>query len=302
MMETFNKIMTMFMSLLMSFLVSIGLAAPQNGSVSNYAYGKDPAQVMDIYLPAGAETKASNQAVLILHDGLFQSGSKADLKMTCDSISSRGYIAIALDYRLLSPKDKMVTVYSVLDDLTLAIRAVKDYSDANKLNIDKIALAGDSAGGYYAMMYAYTRLIFSPLKIAFVAARVAPSDMTYEKWKDFYTDAQYIDLLNLMGGTSYTVNDLSANTLALNRSALYLSPSYYINRTSPPTLYAYAHKDTVIPFSNRDSMESALTASDVPHDYIDYTSATHDLSNMWNSLLKTADFSDLLLKYCTQYF
>lgn len=302
MMESFNRIMSMLMSLLMSFLVTLGLAAAPVGSSSNYAYGKDPAQTMDIYAPANAATRQSNAAVLLLHDGLFESGSKSSLKSICDSITSHGYFAVALDYRLLSPKDKTVTVYSILDDLTLAIRALKTYSDENKFNINKIALAGDSAGGYYAMMYSYSRIIQSPISIEFTAARVAPSDMTYDRWKGFYTDEQYINLVNLMAGSSYSVSDIAAKPNEINRTALYLSPVYYLNRSSVPTLYAYAYKDTVIPLSNKDSLETALTNCGVKHDSIEYTSATHDLGNIFNTLLKTADFSDLLAKYCAQYF
>ncbi len=302
MMETFSRIMSMFMSLFMSFLVSIGIAAPRTGSTANYAYGQDAAQVMDIYLPTSAQSKANNAAVLLLHDGLFESGSKSDLKNTCESIASRGYVACALNYRLLSPNNKAVTIYSILDDITLAIRALREFSDENKLNINKIALAGDSAGGYYALMYSYARIVQSPLQIMFTAARVAPSDMTYDKWKGFYTDEQYISLLNLMGGTSFTVSDITAKANDVNRTALYLSPVYYLNRSSVPTLYAYAHKDTVIPMSNKDSLETALTNCGVRHDYIDYTSATHDLGNIFNTLLKTADFSDQLVKYCNEYF
>ena len=302
MMETFNRIMSMIMALFMSFLASVGLAAPRTGSTVNFAYGSDPAQVMDIYMPSGAKDKASNAALLLLHDGLFESGSKSSLKDTCESIASHGYIACALDYRLLSQKNKTVTIYSILDDLTLAIRALKDFSAENKLNINKIALAGDSAGGYYALMYSYSRIIQSPLQLCFTAARVAPSDMTYDRWKGFYTDEQYINLVNLMAGTSYTAGDITAKANDVNRTALYLSPVYYLNRSSLPTLYAYAYKDTVIPLSNKDSLESALTNCGVKHDSIEYTSATHDLGNIFNTLLKTADFSDQLVKYCNAYF
>ncbi len=302
MMETFNRIMSMILALFMSFLSSVGIALPRTGSVNDYAYGSDAAQMMDIYLPSGAQNKASNGAVLVLHDGLFDSGSKSDLKNTCDSIASSGYVAVALNYRLLSAKNKTVTVYSVLDDLTLAIKKLKEYSDENKLNITKIALAGDSAGGYYSMMYSYSRIIQSPIPIKFTAARVAPSDMTYDKWKDFYTDEQYINLLNLMGGTSYTVTDITADAASVNRTALYLSPVYYLNRSSVPTLFGYAYKDTVIPLSNRDSLKTTLDNCGVRNDSIEYTSATHDLSNVFNSLLKNADFSDQLVKYCNEFF
>ena len=302
MMETFKKIMAMFLSLLMTFLASIGLVTPTNGTESNYAYGSDSAQVMDIYIPNGAEQKQSNGAVLLLHDGLFETGSKDDLKSTCESIISHGYIAVALNYRLLSPANKAVTALNVVEDLTLAIQKIKDYSAEKKLNINKIALAGDSAGGYYALMYSYMNVNYSPLPIAFVASRVAPCDMEYERWKDFYTDEQYINLINLMAGKSFKVSDIAAKSVDLVRTAIYLSPVNYLTRASVPTLFAYAHKDTVIPLTNKDSLENALTNCGVKHDYIAYTSATHDLGNIFNTLLKTADFSDLLVKYCKEYF
>ena len=302
MMETFKKIMALFMSLFMSFLVSVGLAAPQDNNVSNLSYGSEASQVMDIYLPTGAEQKQSNSAVLLLHNGMFTSGSKSDLKSTCESIANRGYIAVALDYRLLNADQKAVTVFSILDDLTLAIRALKDYSTEKKLNINKIALAGDSAGGYYALMYAYSRIIYSPITISFVASRVAPADMAYSQWKDFYKDQQYVDLVNLMAGTSYKTADINSSTSSFSRTVLYLSPVYYLNRSSVPTLFAYAPNDNVVPFANKDSLERNLTACGVAHDYIEYSSATHDLGNVWNTLLNTADFSDLLTTYCEKYF
>ena len=300
-MEMIQKVMALLMSLLMSFLASIGLVKPQNAAIS-LSYGTEASQVMDVYLPNGAESKQTNAAVLVLHDGFFASGSKSDLKSTCESITSHGYIAVAMDYRLLKADTKAVTVYTVLDDMTKAIQKLKDYSAENKLNITKIGLSGDSAGGYYAMMYAYSRIIYSPIPIVFVSARVAPSDMNYAQWKGFYTDQQYIDMINLLGGTSFKVEDLASNNATLARAQLYLSPVYYLTRASVPTLFAYAPKDTVVPFANKDALEKELTACGVVHDYIEYSNAGHDLGSVWNNIVNVADFSDQLVNYCNRYF
>ena len=305
MLDMLQKIVSVLMSLLMTFLGSSGIVKKQYDTYANIAYGTSEQQMMDIYVPANAQLQTANAAVIYLHGGFFKDGSKADLVNSCETIANKGYIAVAMDYTLLNDKIKSYSVFTMLEDLNSAILRLQEFSRENGLNIKKIALAGDSAGGYLAMMYAYGMGYRTAIDLAFIAVRVAPSDFSYDQWKSIQSDADYVAMINQFSGLgSLTQSDLTSNPTKVQEAANLISPVHYITKnTALPTLFAYAQKDNVVPYSNRTSMKDALDAAGAKYNYVDYSNAGHDLTSNWmTGLLQTADFSSLLSNYCSTYF
>src|SRR5215203_1325378 len=69
----------------------------------NVSYGKDSAQRMDIYLPAG-RSAATTPCIVLIHGGGWSSGDKTDLQSYIDTFKKRlpGYAIFNLNYRLAS--------------------------------------------------------------------------------------------------------------------------------------------------------------------------------------------------------
>lgn len=145
----------------------------QGRSVYLYESETDMAPIdlhMDIYTPKG-DTEKKRAAVLVMHGGAFAAGSKDDMEQQsvtyCDSLAARGFVAIAVQYRLgitATLEEKVLTidslnfsrtVYRGIQDVRAAVRYVR--SKASDLGIDKdrIYLLGNSAGAILALENIY---------------------------------------------------------------------------------------------------------------------------------------------------
>ena len=106
-----------------------------------------PAQKLDIYLPEKGE--GPFPIIISIHGGAFLSGDKSDAQVNPMLKGlNRGYAVISINYRLsgeaLFPKN--------INDVKAAIRWVKANAATYKMNPDKIALWGGSAGGNLAAL------------------------------------------------------------------------------------------------------------------------------------------------------
>lgn len=103
-----------------------------------------PSNTYDIYRPID---NPDAPILIWLHGGFFIAGDKKGVENVCASIAARGYTVIAMNYAL-APEYKHPTAILQLDELITHIKL--NHTD---LNTSKIALAGDSAGGYIAAQY-----------------------------------------------------------------------------------------------------------------------------------------------------
>lgn len=105
---------------------------------------KYPSNTYDLYRPIDKQ----NAPVLIwLHGGFFIAGDKKGVENVCASIAAQGYNVIAMNYAL-APEHKYPTAIFQLDEMITHLKLRHPDMD-----ISKIALAGDSAGGYIAAQY-----------------------------------------------------------------------------------------------------------------------------------------------------
>lgn len=103
-----------------------------------------PSNTYDIYRPID---NPDAPILIWLHGGFFIAGDKKGVENVCASIAARGYKVIAMNYAL-APEYKHPTAIIQLDELITHIKL--NHAD---LNTSKIALAGDSAGGYIVAQY-----------------------------------------------------------------------------------------------------------------------------------------------------
>jgi len=110
-------------------------------SYINVAYAtSSTAQMMDIYLPAG---EGPFPVVVFIHGGAFKMGNKEMETANAAVLVSKGYAAVTINYRL-SGEAKFP---AQIQDCKAAIRFLRANAVKYKLNADKIASWGASAGG-----------------------------------------------------------------------------------------------------------------------------------------------------------
>jgi acetyl esterase/lipase len=108
---------------------------------------KSPAQKLDIYLPD--EGEGLFPVILSIHGGAFKSGDKGDGQVTpmLEGLK-RGYAVVSINYRLSGESIWPAQI----NDVKAAVRWVRANAKQYKLNPDKIAAWGGSAGGHLSAM------------------------------------------------------------------------------------------------------------------------------------------------------
>ncbi|HSN11064.1 MAG TPA: alpha/beta hydrolase, partial [Propionibacteriaceae bacterium] len=177
------------------------------GVKHDISYGRGASQKMDICYPP--TKSASTGAFLLIHGGSWASGDKSDFEGLCGVVARLGYVGATMNYRMLGEK---ATYADMLADIDLALATYSDTAREDGWPISKVALMGASAGGYLALMYAYTRRPAIP--VGFVVGLSTPTDFTDPAFASEADAAKYDQLSTLLGV------DLSKESMDQRKAAL----------------------------------------------------------------------------------
>jgi acetyl esterase/lipase len=112
---------------------------------------------LDIYLPPGAAspspsaTSALAAPVVMIHGGGYSLGERSDGIRWDRWFAARGYTVFDVDYRL----DPPVTWNLAAPDVACAMAWVASHATNYHVSLDRLLIAGQSAGGGLAMQVAY---------------------------------------------------------------------------------------------------------------------------------------------------
>ncbi len=111
------------------------------------------AEKLDIYLPPPPPAGELSAAVVWIHGGGWTGGTKneARAQQICTTLVNAGYVALNVDYKLGDgawPTN--------LHDCKNAVRFLRTRAAEWRIDPDRIAVAGGSAGGHLALMVGYT--------------------------------------------------------------------------------------------------------------------------------------------------
>ncbi len=195
----------------------------------------------DIYRPpAGTEKR---MALVHFHGGGFARGSKDTLTGKATSITARGYVSIAAQYRLSG----VAKWPRQIDDAKTHIRWVR--ANASSLGIDpnRIAIVGYSAGGHIAL---YT---------------AAQADAELAACVAFYPQT---DVKNIAQALMPPGSDEAAISDA--------SPITHIKAGYPPTLIFHGLSDVTIPPENSQRLLQVLRDAKVPSELHTFAGVPHE--------------------------
>ena len=123
--------------------------APATAATSEHAYGPDPEQQLRIHRPT---LEMGLPVVVYLHGGGFVGGSLAVADEVVRDLAERtGAIVVSVTYRR-APEHRFPAAH---DDAFAALRWVREHIAEHGGDPDRIALAGDSAGGNLAAATAF---------------------------------------------------------------------------------------------------------------------------------------------------
>ncbi|MBR5174476.1 MAG: alpha/beta hydrolase, partial [Bacteroidales bacterium] len=148
-------------------------------------YGVGDEQKFDLYLPKDNSREAYGLAVY-LHAGGFTSGDKSGDRDMLAWLCKKGYVAAGINYTLARDlggvSSNGASVYTQSNEIKAAIPEVIKAAAAAGYPIDKMTIAGGSAGHALAMIYAYRDAKEAPVPVVFTFGAVGPSCFYREDW------------------------------------------------------------------------------------------------------------------------
>ena len=266
---------------------------PAIGLEQTFSYGSSDDQNLDLYLPHGKQGDVG--LILFLHGGAWATGMKETYTLEAKKWQARGYATASMNYRFLGAG---VLFSDQLNDITAALNAIKQTAEVNGMNLTKLALVGNSAGGHLALLYAYTRVAESPVPPVTVISSSAPTD---------FTDPEFIRSSDVIQSVITNLGldpALVATALESGMASMFLpvldriSPAKQVTASTLPTLMAHGMQDTIVPYSNAQRLDTALTNAGVEHDFVTFPNAGHALTG---DAANTALFQSLTAQYIAAY-
>ncbi len=245
-------------------------------SMTNVAYGTDPLQKMDYFLPAN-RTTATTKVMILIHGGGWTIGDKADFTVYMDTLRKRipDYAIFNINYRLAAfPSTNPFPAQEL--DVKAAVEFI--YNNRSTFLIsDKFVLMGASAGGHLSLLQAYK--YHSPVNIKAVVDFFGPTDMI-----DMYNNPGSFPPLSialLLSGTPTT------NLTMYQQS----SPIFFANAQSCPTIILQGGIDPLVNATTQSlALKNKLTTAGVVNQYVLYPTGGH---GDWDAATYTNAFNNI---------
>jgi para-nitrobenzyl esterase len=119
---------------------------------------------LDVYEPAG-DTVARRPAIVWVHGGSFRGGSKSSPELVdeASTFARKGFVSVSIDYRLSSTgcpgsdlEDCIVAIEQARQDAETAVRFLRANASRYRIDSDRIAIGGSSAGAITALNVGYS--------------------------------------------------------------------------------------------------------------------------------------------------
>lgn len=249
---------------------------------SDVSYGNGEANTFDLYLPKD-NSKECYGLVVYLHAGGFTSGDKTDDKDTLAWLCSKGYVAAGINYTLRT-ETNTASVLSQSYEIRDAIPKVIEAAEKKGYPIDKMTIAGGSAGHALAMIYAYRDGKDAPVPVVFTYGAVGPSSFVAEDWGIFGLGADTEEsrtagagLFSVMSGEIITPEEIKNGSY--REKVHNIAAAEWVANNPVPTVVAYGACDKVQPFLASKRLEEALKENGVDYQYFVMEHSGHGLQN-----------------------
>lgn len=206
---------------------------------------------LDIYEPKALKKDAP--LIIFIHGGAWEKGKKSNVLHYLISYAQKGYITATIQYRLSGAAKYPAQILDVED----AVKWLKFHAKDYNINVNKVAIAGGSAGAHLAMQYAYTHSSNTvdsngiPTNVQAVINIYGPSDLTTEIAK------KEKRVHRLFGKTYEEAPEMYKQA----------SPILYVNKDSPPTISFHGTLDELVPYGQSKKLHETLQTYRVPSYY-----------------------------------
>ncbi|PZR81463.1 MAG: esterase [Hyphomicrobiales bacterium] len=258
--------------------------------VHSLAYGPEPSQKLDIYIPADAIDKKLD-VIVFFYGGRWTYGAKADYRFVGAAFAEKDFIVVIPDYR----KYPQVRFPVFVEDGAKALAWVYDNIATYHGNPERIHVAGHSAGAHIGALLA--------------------ADAHYLGNEGKNRSLVIHDFAGLAGPYAFTPGEPDLEDMfGPPKNYPDMRVTTFVDGKQPPMLLLYGDADTTVKYANIDKLKQRIKKSGgcvqtkIYHD-VDHigllgalswfnpqgASVGQDLSKFYNS--STQKRSDLM---CTQ--
>lgn len=214
-----------------------------------------------LFLPEKAATEP-RPCVLLIHGGAWVAGSRHQLRWYGRHLAREGYVAASISYRKLPRADYLDSVH----DAKAAVRWLRLHADELGIDPNRIAVLGNSAGGYLAGMLAATagKPEFEgtdnpgpPSNVAAAVSLYGALDLTqYKKPRTWIR----------VGGIARRLVGRYVRTSGEEAEDPYLtaSPIHYLGKDTAPVLFIHGTDDNWVPYEVSKNAFESLASFGVP--------------------------------------
>ena len=252
-----------------------GWPRPQDTVTTDLAirYGEAGGRLLllDVYSPPQRERP--RPAVLLIHGGGFVGGSRADADIVAAArhLAEAGYVAFAIDYRLVDLAQPGPAWPAPLNDVQRAVRWARAHAPTYGVDPERIGAYGVSAGAGLAAHLGVREsaepadhdLAAFSSRVRCVVALAGPMDGTIPPANPSDVDVAQA----LFGG-------MPTQVPAVYRDA---SPVAHVDPASAPFLVVHGVHDTVVPIAHARRLVAALQEAGIAVDYVEDPDAGHDV-------------------------
>jgi acetyl esterase/lipase len=250
----------------------------QNGV--RYQNDTNPYHLLDAYLPDG---DGPFPAIIYIHGGGWVQGNRSDFAVTAALYAKCGIAGFSIDYTL-APVNGTAWPQNI-KDVMAAVEFVRENAAFYNVDIEKIALMGNSAGGHLASLVgtlsgSESFLSMPPMQepiknhVCLVISYGGVTDLEYIG-EHHDPSLIYKIVTFAFGNVSYLQNP------SLWKEA---SPATYVSSDDPPFVFVHGSNDAVVPIDVAESFNTKLQNAGVETHFIQEDEASHDIltSAEWN--------------------
>lgn len=238
-----------------------------------YATPNGQPQALDIIRP---KMPGKRPLVVLIHGGGWATGDKNSMRQLGASLTSLGYAAASLNYRLVQ-EGGANTFPAQVSDVRCAVRWLRANADTYGIDSTRIAALGQSAGAHLSAMLGVGDGV-AGLDDGTCPATLAAQPVSVKGAVGYYTPTDFRDgsiwannnvegegVFNMLGGTS----DMKPAVAAL------ASPMVHVSAKSAPFFLSHGTEDPRVPIAQSRTFAAALRAAGANATLVEVPSAGH---------------------------
>lgn len=218
---------------------------------------------LDLYVARSPDEP--RPTILFIHGGGWVNGVKEGSVTSLLPYLAMGLNVVNVEYRLA----RIAQAPAAVEDCRCALRWVIRNAKTYGIDVDRLVVAGQSAGGHLALM---TGML--PEAAGLDRQCPGPEDLKVAAILNWYGITDVNDLLEGPNIKPYAVAWLGS-ALDREQTATRVSPLTYVRAGLPPVFTIHGDADPTVPYAHAVRLHKALEAAGVPNELMTTAGGTH---------------------------